>query len=104
VDRGRYTPPAESGTRAGEGNYAQIVVEDQGSGIPPEILPRIFEPFFTTKDVGQGTGLGLAVSYGIVREHGGWIAVTSEVGRGTRFAVHLPVVEVPAVEKVPLAV
>jgi signal transduction histidine kinase len=106
VARARETPPAEAGAAPGEGEseFAQIVVEDQGSGIPPEILPRIFEPFFTTKDVGQGTGLGLAVSYGIVREHGGWIGVDSEVGRGTRFTVHLPVVDVPAVEKVPLAV
>jgi two-component system NtrC family sensor kinase len=101
VGRGRETPPTEATNPGVEADFAQIVVEDQGSGISPEILPRIFEPFFTTKDVGQGTGLGLAVSYGIVREHGGWIAVSSEVGRGTRFAVHLPVVEVPAA--VPLA-
>ncbi len=105
VDRAQATPPAEAGLVGSQpGDFAQIVVEDQGSGIAPEILPRIFEPFFTTKDVGQGTGLGLAVSYGIVREHRGWISVNSEVGRGTCFTVHLPTVDVSAVEKVPLAV
>jgi signal transduction histidine kinase len=67
-----------------------IDVNDEGKGIPQEILPRIFEPFFTTKDVGEGTGLGLAVSYGIVREHGGWITVDSKVDRGSTFRVFLP--------------
>jgi signal transduction histidine kinase len=60
-------------------------------GIPPEILPRIFEPFFTTKSVGEGTGLGLSVAYGIVREHGGWIDVQSVARQGSRFSVYLPV-------------
>jgi signal transduction histidine kinase len=67
-----------------------IRVRDEGVGIPPEVLPKIFDPFFTTKDVGQGTGLGLAVSYGIVSDHDGWIRVDSRLGHGTTFAVYLP--------------
>jgi two-component system, NtrC family, sensor kinase len=73
-----------------EGDEAWIAVEDTGCGIPKENLNRIFEPFFTTKPVGQGTGLGLSLSYSIVRKHGGRIEVDSEVGRGTRFTVRLP--------------
>lgn len=72
------------------GPVAVAVVEDNGEGIAPGDLPRIFDPFFTTKSVGEGTGLGLSVSYGIVRDHGGAIQVSSERGRGTRFTVELP--------------
>ncbi len=61
-----------------------------GEGISQENLSRIFEPFFTTKDPGKGTGLGLAIADGIVREHGGWIAVDSIVGKGSCFCVSLP--------------
>jgi signal transduction histidine kinase len=63
---------------------------DTGEGIPEENLTRIFDPFFTTKDVGKGTGLGLATSYGIVEEHGGKIRVKSKVGEGTTFTIELP--------------
>jgi two-component system, NtrC family, sensor kinase len=75
---------------AGPGTYVRLAVEDAGKGIDPAVLPRVFEPFFTTKDVGEGTGLGLSVSYGIIREHGGWIEVESKVGVGSRFSVFLP--------------
>ncbi len=67
-----------------------VHVRDTGCGIPVEHRKRLFEPFFTTKPVGEGTGLGLSVAYGIVSEHGGWITVDSEVGRGSVFTIHLP--------------
>lgn len=73
-----------------EQEQLQVVVRDDGSGIPPEILPRIFEPFLTTKETGRGVGLGLAVSRSILERHGGSIAVQSEFGRGTTFTVTLP--------------
>ncbi len=87
LDRRRATPPPDVGGLPRE--YATIAVEDDGTGIPAEHLPRVFEPFFTTKDVGEGTGLGLSVAFGIVRDHGGWIDVESEPGRGSRFTVFL---------------
>ncbi|HWN81920.1 MAG TPA: HAMP domain-containing sensor histidine kinase, partial [Candidatus Udaeobacter sp.] len=82
------TPPADHGGTGGE--YWAIEVEDTGSGMPPEVASRAFEPFFTTKDVGEGTGLGLAVAYGMVREHGGWIDLRSVTGQGSRFTIFLP--------------
>lgn len=67
-----------------------ISVQDNGRGMPPEVLKRIFDPFFTTKPVGQGTGLGLSISFKIIQDHGGSIRVVSEPGRGTRFLISLP--------------
>jgi signal transduction histidine kinase len=67
-----------------------VTVIDSGIGIEPGDVPRLFEPFFTRKGEGEGTGLGLAVVEGIVREHKGWIVVHSERGRGSRFEVFLP--------------
>ncbi len=79
---------AHVGARAGD--YIVLSVEDDGEGMPPEILEKIFEPFFTTKEQGKGTGLGLATSYGIVQQHKGWITCDSVVGRGTRFDIYIP--------------
>jgi two-component system, NtrC family, sensor kinase len=84
----RAVPPPPSGR--GEGAFVRLAVRDEGVGIPEEDLPQVFDPFFTTKEVGQGTGLGLSIAHGIVQDHGGWIEVRSEVGKGTRFEVFLP--------------
>jgi signal transduction histidine kinase len=67
-----------------------VALADEGVGIAAEDLPHLFEPFFTTKEVGEGTGLGLSIAYGIVREHGGWVDVTSRPGKGSCFTVNLP--------------
>jgi len=83
----RATPPPDVGGPVAD--YVIVTVEDQGTGMGPDILPRIFEPFFTTKEVGEGTGLGLSVAYGIVREHGGWIDVESNPGEGSCFTIFL---------------
>jgi len=82
------SPPA--GSDPNPGDYLRIDVQDSGAGIRKEDIDRVFEPFFTTKDVGQGTGLGLSVAHGIVRDHGGWIAVQSEENGGSCFSVYLP--------------
>jgi PAS domain S-box-containing protein len=73
------------------GDYVELSVEDSGAGIAPEVLPHIFEPFYTTRATSGGTGLGLATCYGIATQHGGQIAVESDVGKGTTFRVLLPV-------------
>ena len=88
IRREQARPPANHG--GPEDSYICLHVRDQGEGIAPQHLPHVFEPFFTTKGVGEGTGLGLSVSLGIIHEHGGWIDVESQVGQGSCFRVHLP--------------
>ena len=92
VRRQKATPPAPATGHERDGalECVSIEVADAGTGILPENLPRIFDPFFTTKGPSEGTGLGLSVAYGIVKDHAGWIAVDSEHGRGSRFVVYLP--------------
>jgi PAS domain S-box-containing protein len=85
---------------ASQGRHALLVVRDTGVGIEKDTINRIFEPFFTTKKTGQGTGLGLAVVYGIVKAHGGHVTCESEPGKGTSFSIYLPAHEVDAVAHV----
>ncbi|RMF37712.1 MAG: response regulator, partial [Alphaproteobacteria bacterium] len=82
IERDRATIPA--------GKYVLIEVSDTGVGIPEDRLAKIFEPFFTTKKLGEGTGLGLSTAYGIIKQTGGFIFATSEVGQGTTFSIYLP--------------
>jgi nitrogen-specific signal transduction histidine kinase/ActR/RegA family two-component response regulator len=82
-------PDQDVGSPLGEGKYVKLSVQDEGQGIPSDILPKIFDPYFTTKK--RGSGLGLATSYSILKNHDGLITVESEVGKGTTFSIHLPV-------------
>jgi signal transduction histidine kinase len=95
LDAAETRPEPRVTVRTGRGDGGpepgvQISVEDNGSGIPPEVLPHIFEPFFSTKDSGRGTGLGLAIAQDIVERHGGMITVESQPDTGSRFRVWLP--------------
>ena len=77
-------------------DYTALIVQDTGTGIPPDVLPKIFEPFFTTKEFGKGTGLGLSTVYGIVKQSGGYIFADSKLGQGATFTMYLPVHSAPA--------
>jgi signal transduction histidine kinase len=87
---------AQVNPEARPGVFVCLTVRDTGTGIASEHLPRIFEPFFTTKELGKGTGLGLATVYGIVKQHQGWVEVTSQPGAGTTFQVFMPAIAAPA--------
>ena len=83
------------------GYYALVTVADSGIGIPKEIQQKIFDPFFTTKDTGKGTGLGLAMAWGIVKQHKGYILVDSMLNKGTRFKIYLPLTDRPVIDLTP---
>ena len=85
-----YKPRVIVSTKLLNGNI-EVRVKDNGPGIPDDVMSRIFEPFFTTKEPGEGVGLGLSVSYGIIETHQGEITVASEPGKGTAFTVTFPV-------------
>jgi signal transduction histidine kinase len=91
VDDGGCIRIESSQLTCDNGEYVQVTIEDNGSGIDPEHLDKLFDPFFTTKPVGEGTGMGLAISYGIIKDHDGEIAVESEPGVGTKFTIRLPI-------------
>ncbi|MFN5648034.1 MAG: sensor histidine kinase, partial [Sphingobacteriales bacterium] len=86
-----YEPTVSVSTKK-VNDKVEIKVTDNGNGIPPNILDKIFQPFFTTKPTGQGTGLGLSLSYDIVKAHGGELMVESKEGAGSEFLIQLPIV------------
>jgi signal transduction histidine kinase len=86
-----YEPTVSICTKK-SGDKIFISVKDNGNGIPDHIKEKIFQPFFTTKPTGQGTGLGLSLSYDIVKEHGGELKVETEEGEGSEFSIQLPIV------------
>ena len=77
-----------------------VTIRDNGPGMNKETIERIFEPFFTTKEVGKGTGLGLSISYGIIQQHGGVITAESELGKGSKFTIQIPVEQLTSEEGV----
>lgn len=103
IEVGRHEASPPEGVPTQAGSFAFVHVRDRGAGIDEEDLPHLFEPFFTRKEAGEGTGLGLAVVDGIVREHGGFVTVESRKGVGTMFAVNLPLFARPGSEPPPSA-
>lgn len=94
---------ARMNVQAKPGRYVRLLVRDSGFGIPPEILDKIFDPFFTTKKHGEGTGLGLSTVAGILRSHGGFVNVYSEIGKGSHFTIYLPASQAPQAAHPPVA-
>ena len=90
-NRNGYEPTVSVSTKKNNGKV-EIKVSDNGNGIPQKVLDKIFQPFFTTKPTGQGTGLGLSLSYDIVKAHGGELKVETKEGEGSEFVISLPVV------------
>jgi signal transduction histidine kinase len=84
-------------SKARPGDYIKILVADTDKGVQEDMQPKIFNPFFTNMDIGGGTGLGLAVVYGIIKNHKGFIIIESKAGKGTKFSAYLPVA--PKIEK-----
>ena len=91
ADNDKYKPIVKVSTKK-LSTAVEIIVQDNGQGIPQEIVDKIFQPFFTTKPTGSGTGLGLSLSYDLVKAHGGEMQVESIVGDGSKFIIKLPIV------------
>jgi two-component system NtrC family sensor kinase len=91
VEANQQYEPTVSVTTKKSNNHVIITVSDNGNGIPPKIVDKIFQPFFTTKPTGEGTGLGLSLSYDIVKAHGGEIRVETKEEEGTEFIIQLPI-------------